>query len=91
MITRLITDAAGTRWRVVAGGRRTQYSVDECTLVFQQDSTAGGEERIARFSPRLEKSPAEALAQLSDAALAALLTTSQPRWTSPDGGYAGRP
>ncbi len=91
MITRVITDGAGARWRVVPGGRRTQYSVDECTLIFQQETTAGGAERIARFSPRQEKIPVEALGEISDSALVALLAMSQPIGTSPDGGYAGLP
>lgn len=86
-MVRRIHDAAGVEWEVGPSGHRTQYSVDEFTLEFIRLGTGGGEKRYARFSPRGAKAQELALEELSEAALKQLLVTSQPAWTSPDGGY----
>jgi len=88
MIERRITlDGAG--WKVSLAGRFTVYERDEFPLVFERAFPDGRiERRITRFSPRGAKSRDEALAELSDAELAALFRSSQPDWTSPELNYA---
>lgn len=77
----------GQRWRVSSTGRITQYGKDEFGLRFTRLRPEPGEERVVRYSPQLSKNRESALAQLSDAELAGLLTVSQPAWTTPDLGY----
>jgi hypothetical protein len=87
MIERRITlDGAG--WKVSLAGRFTAYERDEFPIVFERAAGGGRERRITRFSPRGAKSRDEALAELSDAELAALFRSSQPDWTSPELDYA---
>ena len=88
MIERRIT-LNGAGWKVSLAGRFTVYERDEYPLVFER-AAAGGktERRVTRFSPRGAKSRDEALAELSEAELAALLRSSQPDWTSPELNYA---
>jgi hypothetical protein len=88
-MARLITDTDGAIWEVAPSGRHTMYGVDEFTLEFQRADHLAIERRYSRFSPRGAKSPQMALEETSDASLVNLLKTSQPSWTSPDGGYAG--
>ena len=84
---RLTLDGAG--WKVSLAGRFTVYERDEFPLVFERAMDGGAlERRITRFSPRGAKSRDEALAELSDAELAALFRSSQPDWTSPELNYA---
>jgi len=87
-MARCITDAEGATWEVTFSGHRTQYQSDEVTLEFVR--TAGGtrERRFARFSPRGAKAVDAAIEEMSDRALANLLHTAQPSWTSPDGEYS---
>ena len=77
----------GQQWRVSSTGRITQYGKDEFGLRFTRLRPEPGEERVVRYSPQLSKNRESALAQLSDAELAGLLTVSQPAWTTPDLGY----
>ena len=88
MIERRIT-LDGAAWKVSLAGRFTVYERDEFPLVFERALEGGRSERcITRFSPRGAKSRDEALAELSDADLAALFRSSQPDWTSPELNYA---
>ncbi|HVO34044.1 MAG TPA: hypothetical protein VMT21_00685 [Gemmatimonadales bacterium] len=90
MIERRIT-LDGASWKVSLAGRFTTYERDEFPLVFERAAEGGGgkvERRATRFSPRGAKSRDEALAELSDAELAALFRSSQPDWTSPELNYA---
>ena len=92
MIERRIT-LDGASWKVSLAGRFTVYERDEFPLVFVRMGGSGGgggkaERRVTRFSPRGTKSRDEALAELSDAELAALFRSSQPDWTSPELNYA---
>jgi hypothetical protein len=82
---RRIVDGTGRQWEVSLAGRRTQYVRDELSLEFRL--VDGGERRYVRVSPRGAKLPEMAWQELSDVALARLLKSSQPSWTSPDGGY----
>lgn len=68
-------------------GRITQYGKDEFGLQFTRLTPLPRLDRVVRYSPQLAKGREAALAQLSDAALAALLKVSQPSWTTPDLGY----
>jgi hypothetical protein len=77
----------GQRWTVSASGRHTQYTRDEFTVCFTRIGADPVEERVARYSPRGSSSRENALAELSDAALADLLKRSQPSWTTPELGY----
>jgi hypothetical protein len=77
----------GERWAVSSTGRVTQYSKDEFGLRFTRLLPEPRVERTVRYSPMLSKNRETALAQLSDAELAALLRVSQPTWTTPDTGY----
>jgi hypothetical protein len=82
---RRIVDARGRAWDVAMSGRLTQYVRDELSLEFR---LVGGEERrYVRTSPRGAKLPELAWQQFTDADLGRLLKSSQPAWTSPDGGY----
>ena len=82
---RRIVDAKGREWEVTLSGRRTHYVRDELSLEFR---LIGGEERrYVRTSPRGAKLPELAWQELSDSQLGQLLRSSQPSWTSPDGGY----
>jgi hypothetical protein len=90
MIERRIT-LDGWSWKVSLAGRFTVYERDEFPLVFERAAAGGGgkvERRVTRFSPRGAKRRDEALAELSDAELAALFRSSQPDWTSPELNYA---
>jgi hypothetical protein len=82
---RRIVDAKGREWDVALSGRFTQYVRDELSLEFRL--VGGAERRYVRTSPRGAKVPELAWQQLSDAELTRLLGSSQPSWTSPDGGY----
>jgi hypothetical protein len=86
---RRIIEVDGVTWEVASSGRVTQYLKDEFALVFTRvgAGAAGRERRVARFSPLGAKSRELALAQLTDAELAALLARSQPSWTAPEMGY----
>jgi hypothetical protein len=84
---RRIADPSGAVWEVMPSGRRTQYGADEVSLEFRRVDNAGVEPRFIRYSPQGAKSVEIALEDASDAALLNLLSTSQPAWTSPDGGY----
>jgi hypothetical protein len=88
MIERSLT-LNGVGWKVSLAGRFTVYERDEFPLLFERPAHGGKvERRITRFSPRGAKSRDEALAELSDAELAALFRSSQPDWTSPELNYA---
>ncbi len=87
-MARQITDAEGATWEVTFSGRRTQYVSDELTLEFVRTTGGSRESRFARFSPRGAKAVDAALEEMSDRALANLLHTAQPSWTSPDGEYS---
>jgi hypothetical protein len=89
MIERHIA-VGGHAWTVYMAGRFTVYERDEFPLVFERSAEAGAtpERRVARFSPLGAKSRDEALAELTDIELAALLRSSQPSWTSPELNYA---
>jgi hypothetical protein len=79
----------GRAWRVFIAGRFTVYERDEFPLVFERLAADGTrEQRLTRFSPLGNKHRAEALAELTDAEVAALFRQSQPAWTSPELGYA---
>ncbi len=79
----------GRTWKVSLAGRFTVYERDEFPLLFERAAEGGAvERRVTRFSPGGAKSRDEALAELSDAELAALLRSSQPDWTSPELNYA---
>ena len=79
----------GATWTVCLAGRFTIYERDEFPLVFERTAAGGGRERrVTRFSPLGAKSRDEALAELTDAELAALFRSSQPDWTSPELNYA---
>ena len=86
-MARNITDATGAIWEVSPSGRRTQYGADEVSLEFVRTQGGEPERRFARFAPRGAKAVEIALEDMSDRALLALLGTTQPAWTSPDGGY----
>lgn len=79
--------ANGQEWRVTPTGRITQYAKDEFGLRFTRLQPEPREERVVRYSPQLSKNRESALAQLSDADLAGLLSVSQPAWTTPETGY----
>lgn len=82
---RRIMDAKGRQWDVTLSGRQTQYVRDELSLEFR---LVGGEERrYVRTSPRGARMPEQAWQELTDTDLGRLLRSSQPSWTSPDGGY----
>ena len=87
-MARRITDAEGATWEVTFSGHHTQYDRDELTLEFCRSTEGSPERRFARFSPRGAKSVDAAIEEMSDHALANLLCTAQPSWTSPDGEYA---
>ncbi len=88
MIERRIT-VDGAAWKAYIAGRFTVYERDEFPLVFERVSADGKpERRCTRFSPLGAKSRDEALAELTDAELAALFRSSQPDWTSPELNYA---
>lgn len=89
-MARSITDSAGAVWEVSPSGRQTQYGADEVSLEFLRTSGGESEQRFVRFAPRGAKAVEIALEDMSDRALLELLGTTQPAWTSPDGGY-GRP
>jgi hypothetical protein len=80
-------ESNGERWTVSSTGRITQYDKDEFGLRFTRVDPAPREERVVRYSPQLSKGRESALAELSDAELAALLKVSQPSWTASDAGY----
>jgi hypothetical protein len=81
-------DVGGVAWQVYPSGHITQYDGDEFALLFVRALPDGGREvRVSRFSPRGTRSREQALAELSDARLAALLAESQPAATSPEAGY----
>jgi hypothetical protein len=82
---RRIVDGKGRHWEVSLSGRRTQYVRDELSLEFRL--VDGAERRYVRMSPRGAKAPEMAWQELSDLALTRLLKSSQPSWTSPEGGY----
>ncbi|MCU0624431.1 MAG: hypothetical protein MUF53_11315 [Gemmatimonadaceae bacterium] len=75
----------GVEWRVTPSGRITQYDRDEFGLVFTR--TDGGEQRLTRLSPTASRAREQALSELSDAQLVALLAQSQPAEMSPELGY----
>jgi hypothetical protein len=78
----------GRAWKVSIAGRFTVYDRDELPLVFERASADGAKERrLARFSPLGSKHRDQALAELTDADVAALFRQSQPAWTSPELGY----
>ena len=82
---RRIVDAAGREWDVMLSGRITQYVRDELSLEFRL--VGGNERRFVRTSPRGAKHPELAWQQLTERELTLLLKSSQPSWTSPEGGY----
>jgi hypothetical protein len=84
-MVRRIIDPKGRPWDVTLSGRYTQYVRDELSLEFQL--VGGTERRYVRTSPRGAKVPEMAWQQFTDADLTRLLHSSQPSWTSPDGGY----
>lgn len=75
----------GVEWRVTLSGRITQYDRDEIGLIFTRRD--GSEQRATRVSPTGNRAREQALAELSDARLAALLAQSQPAELSPELGY----
>lgn len=87
-MARRILDADGVTWEVVQSGRHTQYGCDELSLEFRRVQIGTAEKRFARFSPRGAKAGEMALEEATDHMLRCLLSTAQPAWTSPDGGYA---
>ena len=84
-MVRRIVDAKGRHWEVSLSGRTTQYVRDELSIEFRL--VEGEERRYVRASPRGAKAPELAWQQFTDADLSRLLASSQPSWTSPDGGY----
>lgn len=84
-MVRRIVDGKGRHWEVSLSGRITQYVRDELSIEFRL--VDGEERRYVRTSPRGAKAPELAWQQFSDADLVRLLASSQPSWTSPDGGY----
>jgi hypothetical protein len=84
MPARRIT-VGGVEWRVTPQGRITQYDRDEFGLRFVRAD--GAEARNTRWSPTGARSREQALAELTDARLAALLEQSQPAEFSPELGY----
>jgi hypothetical protein len=81
----------GQAWKVSLAGRFTVYDRDEYALVFERVGDAGARERrLSRFSPQGSRSRERALAELSDAHLAALWRQSQETWTSPELAYVRR-
>jgi hypothetical protein len=84
---RRIVDARGREWDVSLSGRRTQYTRDELSLEFRL--AGGSERRYVRTAPRGARMPELAWQQFTDRDLVRLLASSQPSWTSPDGGYRG--
>jgi hypothetical protein len=84
---RRVLTVNGERWEVTPAGRITQYAKDEFSLRFRRLAPPPAEERLTRYSPRRAKDRESSLAELSDAALAALFRVSQPSWTAPELGY----
>ncbi|MDX2194736.1 MAG: hypothetical protein NW201_15445 [Gemmatimonadales bacterium] len=84
---RRVIEVSGVQWGVGGAGRVTQYTRDECSLVFTRLGDGPREQRVTRFSPLGAKHPELALDELSDADLRALLARAQPAWTSPETGY----
>jgi YD repeat-containing protein len=80
---RVVVD--GVEWRVTPSGRITQYDRDEFGLIFT--CTDGSAQRVTRVSPTASRSREQALAELSDAKLVALLAQSQSAEMSPELGY----
>jgi hypothetical protein len=80
-------DVDGTPWRVMPSGHTTQSDADEFGLVFVRASGADRMVRFTRFRPAAVRSREQAVAQLSDDALRALFTASQPGDTAPEAGY----
>jgi hypothetical protein len=78
----------GTRWNVFPSGYLTQYDADEFGLLFVRGTGDQREVRVTRYSPQGTRSREQALAELTDAAIAELFGQSQPSFTSPEAGYA---
>lgn len=81
----------GRTWTVSLAGRFTVYGRDEVPVVFEHRAADGTRlRRLSRFSPLGSREREQALAELSEAALAALWRQSQEEWTSPELGYVRR-
>jgi hypothetical protein len=88
-VTQRTITVDGATWTVSISGRFTVYERDEFPLLFERDLPGGTRERrLTRFSPLGSRSRSLALAELSDAELAAYFRHSQPAWTSPELGYS---
>lgn len=90
MPIRTIT-VGGRAWRVLSSGFTTANVDDEHGVLFITGEGDAREVRVSHFSPRGERSRERALAGLSDAYLAQLLTESQPSMTAPETGYRKSP
>ncbi len=84
---RRIIEVNGDQWEVTVSGRVTQYVKDELGLVFARGTGPARERRVARYSPLGAKSSEQALAEMTDGQLRALLAHSQPAWTAPETEY----
>jgi hypothetical protein len=84
---RRVIESNGEQWTVTTTGRRTQYTLDEFTLLFTRVAGGPTERRVARYSPLGNKARESSLAELTDAKLQDLLGRSQPSWTTPELGY----
>lgn len=78
----------GRTWQVYPSGYITQYDADEFGLIFVHGTGDEREVRLTRYSPLGVKSRERSLADVSDADLRRLFSTSQPSATSPEAGYA---
>lgn len=78
----------GRTWQVYPSGYITQYDADEFGLIFVHGTGDEREVRLTRYSPLGVKSRERSLADVSDADLQRLFSTSQPSATSPEADYA---
>jgi hypothetical protein len=78
----------GARWNVYPSGYTTQYEADEFGVLFVRGTAGDRVVRLTRYSPQGVHSREESLAALTDAEVRTLFAESQPRFTSPEAGYA---
>lgn len=78
----------GRTWQVYPSGYVTQYDADEFGLLFVCGVGDEREVRLARYTPWGTRSREQSLAELGEADLKRLFTTSQPSINSPEAGYA---
>ena len=87
MPTRSI-EIEGLRWNVFPSGYVTVNDGDEFGLLFVRGAGDQRVVRSVRYSPRGTRSRAQALVELTDAALHELFACSQASGMSPEAGYA---